>query len=381
MELRERRGKDGTLRFFIDWTVDGYRRRQSLKNIHDRKTAQVAFAEFQTRLARGQVGLAVNANLSLRCCLSTHVKAKQVTSCERHGTTLESYAKELLEYFGENKPARTLTESAVNEYRLHLQASGNCADTINRKVTFLQAALERAVRDGFIPKNQLKHLSRLSDRRPEQVNTYMEQDEVDRVLDVLRNGIEKTVNRSNGRHYMIRVGRNVKLYRLVVFLVNTGARLGEAFQLTWRDVNLDKSIVTLQTTKKAARGKRTKARDIPINSTLRELFDGMDKAEGSVFQYSASARSQVGKAFRNAVRLAGVKPYRVHDLRHTFASWLAISGVSLYTIKELLGHATLTMTMRYAHLCPSVKSEAVERLAFGDAKRGKKVLEMPARSG
>jgi integrase len=53
-----------------------------------------------------------------------------------------------------------------------------------------------------------------------------------------------------------------------------------------------------------------------------------------------------------------------HTLRHTFASWLALQGETLLTIKELMGHKTITMTMRYAHLIPDQKRRAVEKLAF-----------------
>jgi site-specific recombinase XerD len=77
---------------------------------------------------------------------------------------------------------------------------------------------------------------------------------------------------------------------------------------------------------------------------------------------AGKALEDVKKPFNSACQRAGIKDFKFHDLRHTFASHLVMAGVDIVTVKELLGHKSLTMTLRYAHLSQGHKSRAVELL-------------------
>jgi integrase len=81
--------------------------------------------------------------------------------------------------------------------------------------------------------------------------------------------------------------------------------------------------------------------------------------------------NNVRRSFNSALRRVGIKDFRFHDLRHCFASHLVMAGIDITTVKELLGHKTLTMTLRYAHLAPSHKVKAVDILdgVIGNQKK------------
>jgi len=81
-----------------------------------------------------------------------------------------------------------------------------------------------------------------------------------------------------------------------------------------------------------------------------------------VFGYEWGKITTFKTSWTTARRCAGIEDFRIHDLRHTFASWLVMQGESIYVVKELLGHASVTQTEIYAHLAPSQTREAVQRL-------------------
>lgn len=154
---------------------------------------------------------------------------------------------------------------------------------------------------------------------------------------------------------------------IVICALNTGMRKGEILSLKWDNVDLVHGFILLQITKNGER------REVPINNTLmailQDLFRGTSERPRRIdipyvfYDTRTEDRyNNVQKSFNTAMKRAGIKDFRFHDLRHTFASHLVMAGVDITTVKELLGHKTLTMTLRYAHLAPSHKAKAVNIL-------------------
>ncbi len=147
----------------------------------------------------------------------------------------------------------------------------------------------------------------------------------------------------------------------------TGMRLSEILTLLWADVNLETNLITIR----AEISKSKKSRKIPISQTLRKLLVEQrmkNYQSGHVFvthlgvPYSPNNPSALKRTFTTARRNAEIKDFRFHDLRHTAATRMAENGASIIAVKEILGHASITTTMKYFHPGDSL-TKAVEILA------------------
>jgi integrase len=134
----------------------------------------------------------------------------------------------------------------------------------------------------------------------------------------------------------------------------TGLRRGELLGLTWDRVDYRTGILTVD------RSKHGEARRVPMSSLVQEARRRVPRTLGEAPVFPGCRN--VSHRFPRWVQDAGLKDLRLHDLRHTFASRLAMAGVDILTIKELLGHKTLATTLRYSHLSPGHQRDAVEKL-------------------
>ena len=143
-----------------------------------------------------------------------------------------------------------------------------------------------------------------------------------------------------------------ELRAAVIVALNTGLRLGELIGLTWERVDLSRGVIRLELTKSGRR------REVPMNDASYRALVGLGpKGSGRVFK-----TRYIKTAYNNAVETAQLDDVTFHTLRHTFASWAIMRGVTLKELQELLGHSSLAMTMRYAHLAPEHLRTAVSRL-------------------
>jgi site-specific recombinase XerD len=143
--------------------------------------------------------------------------------------------------------------------------------------------------------------------------------------------------------------------------LNTGMRRSEQYGLTWDAINLERRILTIP------RAKNGQARHVPLNSValtaLKRLLPSMERSNRAFLPVKGKCALQSSRYwFDRAIAEAGIVDFHWHDLRHTFASRLVMAGVDLRTVQELMGHKTISMTVRYSHLAPEHQLAAVEKL-------------------
>ena len=145
---------------------------------------------------------------------------------------------------------------------------------------------------------------------------------------------------------------------IVIMALHTGMRRGEILNLKWESIDFDTGLILV------ANSKNSENRYIPISSYLAQVLSNLRKVSSYVFVNPNTKRpySEIRQAFHSAVKTAGLARMRFHDLRHNFASQMVMSGVDIVTVKEILGHRSIKMTMRYSHLTQDHKKSAVERL-------------------
>jgi len=169
----------------------------------------------------------------------------------------------------------------------------------------------------------------------------------------------------------------------VVVALHTGLRRGEQFRLRWSEhVDFKTGIVTV------ADSKSGEPRHVPMNDTVRAVLRALPSRLKSAWVFPSEtgetpldAQNFVNRVFLPALRRAKIGNFHWHDLRHTFASRLVMAGVDLRTVQELLGHKTLAMTLRYAHLSPAHQLDAVQRLNRPDSGDASITGSITSRSG
>jgi len=152
--------------------------------------------------------------------------------------------------------------------------------------------------------------------------------------------------------------------------MNSGIRRGSLFSLKWGDVDFVAKTVTLR----ASTTKSGKLLRLPMNKTFINTLAIWRKQstditpEALIFpspKKKGTLMVDIKRSWETVLKFAQIENFRFHDLRHNFASQLVMQGVDLNVIRELLGHADMKMTLRYAHLAPESKLRAVELLDAG----------------
>jgi integrase len=275
------------------------------------------------------------------------------------------------------RPIAELSVLEIEQWRTKRLSEGRKAATLNRQITALQATLSWAFDREIIERKPLEKLGRLSEADSDKKVRYLSTDERERLFKALdereerfRTGRDNHNQWSQEREYStlpnLRTAHFVDhLKPMIIVSLNTGIRQGSLFRLRWSDIDFQEGILTVR----AVNAKNEKMVHIPMNETLTHTLIKWKEQTGGdgeklVFPSpkSGEVMDNCKSAWAKLLKDAGITNFRWHDMRHDFASHLVMNGVDLNTVRELMGHADLKMTLRYAHLAPAVKMKAVETL-------------------
>jgi integrase len=224
--------------------------------------------------------------------------------------------------------------------------------TLTRLVAALRASISKAVEWGHCQSNPFAGMkSGLAE--PRKIVRFLSPDERARLRSTLAHRDQRRLAKRQGASEAAYADH---LTPLVVTAMNTGLRRGELLALTWADVDLDAKMLTVR----SETAKNGKQRHVPLNT---EAFAALTlwKLDQQPWERVFPV-PEFKTAWGKVVMRAALPAFRFHDLRHDFASQLVARGVDLNTVRELLGHADITMTLRYAHLAPEHLAAAVNKL-------------------
>lgn len=352
--LQKRKYKSGKTVWSIRYRLDGKEKLHTVGDV-DKRTASREYHKFCSMLVEGKYKSKKYDNV-----LFEDFKNDYLTHCEmlKKPSTREREARvlELFNRFVGNIKLRDIDRPMIDRYiryrRSQISNRNNMnisKSTINLELRHLKAIFNTAVNWNIIELNPLKGLRMLrvsGSSRPK----YLEAEEVEQV---------------------IKVFQGTDFENIVLFYLWTGVRLREALTLTWDDIDSDKGEITLR----ASNSKSERYRYLGFNqdSKLGKMLGSLKRRkDNKVFgPFSNNGRElpqwkadTVSKKISKTCSSIGLDWASCHNFRHTFASHLAMEGVPLNTIKELLGHSSIKTTEIYAHLTKKHKVDMAAKLPY-----------------
>ncbi|WP_233639043.1 tyrosine-type recombinase/integrase [Achromobacter xylosoxidans] len=259
------------------------------------------------------------------------------------------YSQLQLDRFFKGRTLRSLRRATVQRYITLRQAAGVSPATINRELDDLSAAINWY---NFLHELNLPNaLVGMSLPVPEGRTRWITRGEAQRMISVAE-----------------AIAVRPHLPSFIQLALHTGCRRNELLKLRLQRVRTEEGLITLE----SEDTKTKKHRIIPLNAPALEALNRMaawraEHCPTSPWVFPSprdhtKPLSTIQKGFRSLCAKANIDDFRIHDLRHTCASWLVMAGVPLLVVRDLLGHSSIEMTERYAHLAPNQVYDAMRRL-------------------
>jgi integrase len=316
--------------YWLFGRVKGVRLDSSLRTAVKKEAEEIAKAKVRKVLERVH-GVRVIRNIKLG-----ELFEKYLAYCEQNNRP-STYRKKcylvrhILDFFGD-VTLTTVTRERVEAFKAARRRKLGPA-AVNREVAVLKHALRLAVEWDYLETSPAAGVTKF--KEPPGRVRYLVREEAAALVEACYPTVRP----------------------VVLTALHTGMRLGEILALDWAHVDLKRRQL------RVVDSKNNETRVVPINEILYNALASLNPKNGRVFKSRrGDPYRSIRTSFQAAIKQAGIEDFTFHDLRHTFASWLAMKGVPMSTIGKLLGHKTPQMTMRYAHLAPEYLADVVEVL-------------------
>ena len=335
------------------WLVDvwiGVHRIRRL--MPDKRTAELVEKDMKVKEARGEyLDIREIKAVTFEAFSKDYLRYVETNLSPGRYAQVERVSRGVLVPFFGTRYLKDITMRAVEEFKTE-EVKTLKPSSVNEYLSVLRAMLNLAVKWEQVRESPFKGVKLLKLDAVEP--PYLSTEEANRLLQVCR--------------------KDRDLFTFTTLGLNTGMRIGEIVNLTWADVDLRRRIVKVRPKReaqgvKAWRVKTGDNRDIPVNDFLADVLARHPRHITSPYVlYCPDGTPHTDQAMRDrmerAVKNTGIRVHP-HLLRHTFGTALAGAGVDLDTIRRLMGHTDIKMTMRYLHAAPDRMKGAIENLPFG----------------
>lgn len=350
-------------KWYCRFQIDGIRYERPCKAATDEKSALQCEVIIKSEIMRGHYDFGKTEKApKLKDALA--IMATHSENNKRSARTDKYQFKKVIEFWGANKPLRDITAQNIEEFKSFLKIRKTervkryqnpdyptksrkkyirereeievitSNSTINRYVAMLKKMFNLCVKNKLITENPCIGIKML--REPNYKIRYLTDEEQKQLFNAIK---------------------DVDFLNLVKFALYTGMRRGEILSLKWE--NIENDFIQILDSKSG------KSRKIPKVGNLKLLLEQIPHENEYVFynKQTGTRFFDIKRQFSTAIKNAGITDFRFHDLRHTAATRMVRAGIDLVVVKELLGHANIQTTMRYAHALQDVKANAIELLS------------------
>ncbi len=314
------------------------------KRLRREREALRLWAAEQTKIENGTWDERAARNVTVATALERYREYSKVQH-RSHNSYIDPSLTLWEQHLGPQTPLAKVGSPQVEDFKLK-RAQKVSRSTTDKDLAVLKAFFNWCIAHRLAVSNPARRVKLFHEDNSRL--RYLTREEYDRLIEVARTIVTSPY-----------------LEEKIILAVHTGLRRGSLFNLRWDQVDLANNVIRIPRTKSG------RPLSLPLNATALKTLQTLQEARTPESPYVFPHRSgpnagepvqDIKNGFHTALELADIEDFTWHDLRHTFASWLMMRGASLRSVAELLGHQSMKMTMRYAHLSPAFLSAQVSLL-------------------